>query len=671
MEGSLSHSINNRSSYQSRHNNNSLVRHVLQEDSNENEHEELYKVGEVVNDNNNCDEIELAGIDDAPSVGMYYASIDILFNAYLAYAKEKGFSVAKNYASKGNGNTEHNHELDPHMSRFMHAHKSVSSIIKRRLKAHDIAGIRPSKSVRLLEVQTRYPEKLSCLPRDCRNFVDRTRRLKLGNGDVDYINKMFLRMQRENANFFHLIDTDEDHKLTNVFWEHPWSIVAYEELNDVVSVNTTYLVNRYRMPFASIIGVNHHGQSILLGSTLISHKDAKSFKWVFSMWLAAVDQCESMRSAIREVMPNIVHRFCIWHILCKNPEKLRGVRDYDKAKEEFIALIYENLSPTIQFWVLVYVNHIFWAGMLSTQMSEGMHAYFDGYVYMSTLKQFVEKEFFAYFRSKNIVVNCISEFQWERQFQEAYTTAMFRQAVECEDVNEVDEEFMEEGFEHNKILERSLMNNWYVKEHVYIVLYKEEGSVFKCNCRKFESKGILCTHILKVITLKNMMQIHERYVLRRWRKYVYCRHNKIFFNARYPHMTEEYKKFKKINKIFNEAADVAMQNISRLQYMKEYINDNLNDVDLNGGNGDLHTEAAIIRNPIVASNRGPRSNPNQGVGRHGRGRGRGHSNGQGRALDNDLTQESHYQASNLQPSNFSLNLESGFLVEYFDQAGEN
>ncbi|XP_021623857.1 protein FAR1-RELATED SEQUENCE 5-like [Manihot esculenta] len=459
MEGSLSHSINNRSSYQSRHNNNSLVRHVLQdgdkayniEDSNENEHEELYKVGEVVNDNNNCDEIELAGIDDAPSVGMYYASIDILFNAYLAYAKEKGFSVAKNYASKGNGNvrkyqtiscdrgrkpdgdssskrinctarlsailrsngfwqvtklqTEHNHELDPHMSRFMHAHKSVSSIIKRRLKAHDIAGIRPSKSVRLLEVQTRYPEKLSCLPRDCRNFVDRTRRLKLGNGDVDYINKMFLRMQRENANFFHLIDTDEDHKLTNVFWEHPWSIVAYEELNDVVSVNTTYLVNRYRMPFASIIGVNHHGQSILLGSTLISHKDAKSFKWVFSMWLAAVGG----RARI----------------------------------------------------------------------------------------------------SKNIVVNCISEFQWERQFQEAYTTAMFRQAVECEDVNEVDEEFMEEGFEHNKILERSLMNNWYVKEHVYIVLYKEED-----------------------------------------------------------------------------------------------INDNLNDVDLNGGNGDLHTEAAIIRNPIVASNRG-------------------------------------------------------------------
>lgn len=90
------------------------------------------------------------------------------------------------------------------MSRFMKAYKSLSPVIKRRLEAHDIAGIRPSKSIRLLEVQAKDPEQLSYLPRDCRNFVDRTRRLKLGNERVDYINRMFLRMQQQNANFFSL-----------------------------------------------------------------------------------------------------------------------------------------------------------------------------------------------------------------------------------------------------------------------------------------------------------------------------------------------------------------------------------------------------------------------------------------------------------------------------------
>ncbi len=78
------------------------------------------------------------------------------------------------------------------------------------------------------------------------------------------------------------------------------------------------------------------------------------------------------------------------------------------------------------------------------------------------------------------------------------------QPTEAEDGNEGDEEIVEVGFEKHKILERSLVNDQYVKEHVYIVHYKEEGFVFKCNCRKFESKEILCAYILKVITLKDI-----------------------------------------------------------------------------------------------------------------------------------------------------------------------
>ncbi|KAF2302886.1 hypothetical protein GH714_010209 [Hevea brasiliensis] len=396
----------------------------------------------VIHDENQ--QIELVGRDQPPSVGMYYASIDVLFDAYLSYAKEKGFSVAKKSASKGNSN----------------------------------------------------------------------------------------------------------------------SFAAYEEFCDVVSINTTYLVNHYRMPFASIIGVNHHGQSILLGSALISHEDAKTFKWVFSMWLTAmdycalnaimIDKCETMKSAIREVMPNTTHRFYIWHILYKVLEKLRGVQKYDKARKEFIALIYDRLNPAMfernwhefvlkyhlegnewllklynerPFWVLVYVNHIFWARMLSTQRSEG------------------------------------------------------------KGVNKGDEEFIEPGFEHNQSLERSLMNDW---------------------------------------------------------------HNKMFCNVGYPHITEEYKNFKEINKSFNEAADMAMESVSRFERIKACLkdlklefqnwdgqstdaNDNVNGDAPDDSDGDLQTQTMIVRNPIVASSQGrPWGNhfrsaferrPNQGA--HGCGQGRG------------------------------------------------
>ncbi|XP_021689522.2 protein FAR-RED IMPAIRED RESPONSE 1-like [Hevea brasiliensis] len=717
----------------------------MEEESEENEAEEESQVGEASDGNGNQisvihdknQQIELAGRDQPLSVGMYYASINVLFDAYLSYAREKSFSVAKKSASKGNDNTQHNHELDPNMSKFMRVHRSIPLAIKRRLEAHNIAEIRPSKSVRLLKVQASGPEKLSCLPRDCRNFIDILKRWKLSNGDADYINRMFLRMQQQNTNFFHLIDTDEDQRLTNVFLVHPRSIIAYEEFCDVVSVDTTYLVNHYKMPFASIVGVNHHSQSILLGSALISHEDAKTFKWVFSTWLIVMcgrapnaimtDQCESMKSTIREVMPNATHRFCIWHILCKVPEKLKGVQEYDKAKKEFITLIYDSLSPTMfernwhefvvkynlegnewllklynerQFWVPVYVNHIFWPGMLLTQRSEGMHVYFDGYVNsFSTLKQFieqheialrdkVEKEFFADFRSKNTVVNCILDFQWKRQFQEAYTTGI-------EDVNEDDEEFDEPGFEQHKILERSLMNDWYVKEHVYSILYNEEGSMFICNYRKFESNGILCAHILKVITLKDIRQIHERYMIRRWRKDVYRRHSNMFCDAGYPHMTEEYKKFKEIDKSFNEAADMAKESVSRLERMKACLedlklgfqnwdgrlnnaNDNVNGDAPDDGDRDLQTQIMIVRNPIVASSRGrPRGSRfrfaferRHNSGARGRGRTRGRGRVRGQASNNALTQESQYQASNVDVRNLTLNVNDSFFVSS-SQAAEN
>ncbi|XP_021673133.2 protein FAR-RED IMPAIRED RESPONSE 1-like [Hevea brasiliensis] len=277
-------------------------------------------------------------IEEGPLTGMLFPCISTMFNFYKEHARLKGFSVFKRSAVNVRGGSRkyqtiscdkgrkaigaksskrincpikinailrengmwqiskvissHNHELEPSMSRLMVAHRSLNMDMKRRLEANDIAGIRPAKSIRLLEVQSGGPKNLSCLSKDCRNFIEQKRRLRLGDGDVEAIRKLFVRM------------------LSNVLWVHPRSRAAYEEFNDVVSFDTTYLVNRYKLPFATIVGVNHHGQSILLGCALISHEDVNTFKWLFMTWLEAMedvhpnsiltDQCESMRKAIRE-----------------------------------------------------------------------------------------------------------------------------------------------------------------------------------------------------------------------------------------------------------------------------------------------------------------------------------------------------------------------------------
>ena len=91
----------------------------------------------------------------------------------------------------------------------------------------------------------------------------------------------FLKMQSDNSNFFSMIDLNEEGRLRNVFWVDARSRAAWREFGDVVTFDTTYLVNKNDMPFAPFVGVNHHGQSILLGCGLISTKDTKSFTWLF------------------------------------------------------------------------------------------------------------------------------------------------------------------------------------------------------------------------------------------------------------------------------------------------------------------------------------------------------------------------------------------------------
>ena len=81
---------------------------------------------------------------------------------------------------------------------------------------------------------------------------------------------------------------NEDLRLRNVMWIHPRCIAVYQDFHDVVSFDTTYLINQYQMPLATVVGVNHHNQSILLGCALLSHEHADSFKWFFSNWVEAM-----------------------------------------------------------------------------------------------------------------------------------------------------------------------------------------------------------------------------------------------------------------------------------------------------------------------------------------------------------------------------------------------
>lgn len=66
----------------------------------------------------------------------------------------------------------------------------------------------------------------------------------------------------------------EDH-LGNVFCAYARSITTCKVFGDVVFFDITYLTNKYDVPFAHFVGVNHHGQIVLFGSGRLSKGDIK------------------------------------------------------------------------------------------------------------------------------------------------------------------------------------------------------------------------------------------------------------------------------------------------------------------------------------------------------------------------------------------------------------
>ena len=99
------------------------------------------------------------------------------------------------------------------------------------------------------------------------------------------MHRYFMRMRGDNADFFYAMDLNEKGRLRNVFWADARSRAACKEFGDVMTFYTTYLVNKYDMHFVPFVGMNHHGQSILLGCGLISHEDTESLSWLFKTWL--------------------------------------------------------------------------------------------------------------------------------------------------------------------------------------------------------------------------------------------------------------------------------------------------------------------------------------------------------------------------------------------------
>ncbi|KAG6646712.1 hypothetical protein CIPAW_07G027200 [Carya illinoinensis] len=519
---------------------------------------------------------EGSDIVEEPKLGMVFKSEEELLSYYKRYGQQSGFGI----------NKQRSHRFEDGSIRYI----TLGCVRggKARNRTTNVARPRPtSKTEWVLKVSSVNNSHNHCLKMSSsvkrvldindqagiimnKSFASLARHLRLEKGGAGALREYFTRMQYKNDGFFSVMDMDDDGRLRNVFWADARSRVAYKYFGDVVTFDTTYLTNRYGMPFAPFVGVNHHGQSILLGAGLISSEDTETFTWLFQTWLTCMDgkapkaiitdQDRAMKNAISLVFPKARHRFCLWHILKKLPEKLGSHGAYKTGlKSQLQNCVYDShtikefegswqvlitkynlqenawlksLYAKRTYWAPVFMKEVFWAGMSTTQRSESMNAFFDGYVHAKTnLKEFVdqfdnalrkkiETESKADFQSFNVTIPVVSPSPLEKIFQEIYTCNKFRE-VQKEVIRmlaTLPALHRKDGVIATYHVECEVNADEFMKEVTHTVYFNEAECEVKCSCALFEMRGILCRHVLGIMRVNKVRSVPEKYILDRWRK---------------------------------------------------------------------------------------------------------------------------------------------------------
>ncbi|CAL2230523.1 unnamed protein product [Prunus armeniaca] len=174
-------------------------------------------------------------------------------------------------------------------------------------------------------------EKIGFTKKDIYNFEYYESSL-MKNHDVELVTEYFLAEHKNNRSFYFKIEGDFNDRLTRCFWADATSKRAYGFYGDVVVLDTTFNTNRYGLPFAPMLGVNNHGQTIVLACAFLSKETTESFIGMFEEFKKAMpggepqmiitDQDAAMARVIFEVFPTTFHQLFIWHITTKFSDKL-------------------------------------------------------------------------------------------------------------------------------------------------------------------------------------------------------------------------------------------------------------------------------------------------------------------------------------------------------------
>ncbi|XP_015899964.2 protein FAR1-RELATED SEQUENCE 11 isoform X2 [Ziziphus jujuba] len=458
--------------------------------------------------------------------------------AYMRIVKRTHFDVPE-WRITGFSNI-HNHELlKSNEVCLLPAYSTLSPDDKSRICMFAKAGMSARQMLRLMELEKGV--RLGCLPFtevDIRNLLQSFRNIDRDNDAIDLI-AMCKKMKDENSNFKYDFKIDGHNRLQYISWSYASSVQLYEAFGDAVIFDTSHCLDAYDMLVGVWLGVDNHGMTCFFGCVLLREENMQSFSWALKTFLGFMkgkapqtiltDHNMWLKEAIATEMAQTKHAFCILHIIAKFSDwfsVLLGSR-YDEWKAEFHRLYnldsvedFEqewkemannyglntnkhiiSLYTLRTFWALAFLKHYFFAGMMHTSQTNSLADIVE-FKDRAGAKQRMQQKGQRFCLKTGSPIeshasSVLTPYAFGKLQEELILAPQYASILVDEDCFQV---------RHHTQMDGAWKVIWHpCQEHI------------SCSCHLFEFSGILCRHVLRVLSTNNCFRIPDQYLPLRWR----------------------------------------------------------------------------------------------------------------------------------------------------------
>ncbi|XP_021742777.1 protein FAR1-RELATED SEQUENCE 5-like [Chenopodium quinoa] len=366
-----------------------------------------------------------------PAIGMKFNNLEEGLEFYKRYAFAAGFNTRKSTTKRQRRSKElksqyilcnkegYKEKRKPTIEKDSNNNEGESNEEKTSIKRKRLVtrvgckvNIGPVATFRMMKEIVGGYDNIGASKQDFKNF-HRDLKAYIQGSDAQMFVDNFTNKKLMWSAFFFDFEMDEDYCLCRALWADPLCKKSYALFGDMILLQ---IVSAW---------VDHRKSWITFAAGFIAKEDIVSFEWLFRSFLKAMggnepncmitDQDPAMKIAVKSVFNKTEHRFCMWHIMKKLPDKVEKsiMQEETGFLKKLCACVWHLEIEPAEFeerWNKVMVEYHLeeheWLGYMYKIRNKWISAYFRdvflGGIMRTTSRSESENNFFCSFINPHV-----------------------------------------------------------------------------------------------------------------------------------------------------------------------------------------------------------------------------------------------------------------------------